>query len=98
LHIIEVGDAPVFQKKSVDINFPPDAPTDFPVGLQISEKYNIAYVVTQQGFIHLFDIESGACIFRNRISKETIFLSCQQESNGGIIAVARTGQVCAFLL
>jgi len=96
LHIIEVGDAPVFQKKSVDINFPPDAPTDFPVGLQISEKYNIAYVVTQQGFIHLFDIESGACIFRNRISKETIFLSCQQESNGGIIAVARTGQVLSI--
>jgi len=93
--MIEVGDA-VFQKKSsVDINFSSDEPTDFPVGLQISEKYNVVYVVTQHGFIHVFDIESGTFIFRDRISKETVFLSCQQESNGGIVAVTRTGQVCA---
>jgi clathrin heavy chain len=94
LHIVEVGaDTPVFQKKSVDIMFPPDAAADFPVGLQVSAKYNVVYVVTQQGFIHMFDVESGTCIYRNRISKETIFLTSPQESNGGILCVARNGQV-----
>lgn len=94
LHIVEVGaDAPVYQKKSVDIIFPPDAATDFPVGLQISPKFNVVFVVTQQGFIHMFDVESGTCIFRNRISKETIFLTAPQDSTGGILCVARNGQV-----
>eukprot|EP00698_Gefionella_okellyi_P003029 TRINITY_DN12851_c0_g1_i1.p1 TRINITY_DN12851_c0_g1~~TRINITY_DN12851_c0_g1_i1.p1 ORF type:complete len:1713 (+),score=451.79 TRINITY_DN12851_c0_g1_i1:76-5214(+) len=97
LHVVEVGsDAPVFQKKAVDITFPPDAATDFPVGLQVSDKYGVAYVVTQQGFIHMYDVESGTCLFRNRISKETIFLSCAQDSNGGILAVARTGQLLSI--
>ena len=94
LHIVEVGaDAPVYQKKSVDIIFPPDAATDFPVGLQISPKFNVVFVVTQQGFIHMFAIESGTCLFRTRISTETIFSTAPQDSNGGILCVARNGQV-----
>lgn len=40
LHIIEVGTAPqgnqAFQKKAVDVFFPPEAQTDFPVAMQVS--------------------------------------------------------------
>ena len=40
LHIIEVGQAPTgntpFQKKAVDIFFPPEAQNDFPVAMQVN--------------------------------------------------------------
>ena len=39
LHIIEVGQAPQgntpFQKKAVDVFFPPEAQSDFPVAMQV---------------------------------------------------------------
>lgn len=41
LHIIEVGQdrkdetAPKFEKKQVPVNFPADAPADFPVSMQV---------------------------------------------------------------
>lgn len=95
VHFVEVGgaDVPAYQKKSADLVFPPDAAADFPVGVQTSPKYNVAFVLTQQGYIHMYDIDSGTCLFRNRISKELVFLTTPQESNSGILAINRAGQV-----
>jgi clathrin heavy chain len=45
------------------------------------------------GFIHLYDIESGACIYMNRISGETIFVTAEHEATNGIIGVNKKGQV-----
>lgn len=41
----------------------------------------------------MYDIESATCIFMNRISSETIFVTAPHESSGGIIGVNRKGQV-----
>ena len=42
LHIIEVGNPPSgntpFQKKAVDVFFPPEAQNDFPVAMQVTKK------------------------------------------------------------
>ncbi|KAI9094637.1 hypothetical protein DFS34DRAFT_628550 [Phlyctochytrium arcticum] len=96
LHVVEVDHkegAPVFQKKAVDVFFPPDAVNDFPVAMQVSKKFDIIYLVTKYGFIHLYDLETGTCIFMNRISGDTIFVTAELESTGGIIGVNRKGQV-----
>ncbi|KAL7409328.1 clathrin heavy chain 1 [Mrakia frigida] len=96
LHIVEVDHTapnPPFPKKAVDVFFPPEAANDFPVAMQISEKHGIIYLVTKYGFIHLYDLESGTCIYMNRISGETIFATAEHESTGGIIGVNRQGQV-----
>ncbi|EJD32378.1 clathrin heavy-chain terminal domain-containing protein [Auricularia subglabra TFB-10046 SS5] len=56
LHIIEIDYAegnPVFQKKAVDVFFPPEATNDFPVAMQVSQQHGIIYLVTKYGFIHL---------------------------------------------
>ena len=43
LHIIEVGTPPTgnspFQKKAVDVFFPPEAQNDFPVAMQVGRKF-----------------------------------------------------------
>ncbi|CED83796.1 clathrin heavy chain [Phaffia rhodozyma] len=96
LHIVEIDHAasnPPFPKKAVDVFFPPEAANDFPVAMQISAKHGIIYLVTKYGFIHLYDLESGACIYMNRISGETIFATAEHEATGGILGVNRQGQV-----
>ena len=84
---------PVFQKRAVDVFFPPEAQADFPVAMQVSQKHGIIYLVTKFGYIHLYDIESGACIFMNRISGDTIFVTADHEASNGMIGVNRKGQV-----
>ena len=64
-------------------------PTTFPW----PKKHGIVYLVTKSGFIHLYDLESGACVYMNRISGETIFVTAEHEATNGIIGVNKRGQV-----
>ena len=100
MHVIEVGQAPTgnqpYPKKAVDVFFPPEAQNDFPVAMQISEKYDIIYLITKYGYIHLYDIETGTCIYMNRISADTIFVTAGYEPTSGIIGVNRKGQVSSM--
>lgn len=96
LHIVEVDKPeanPVFAKKNVDVYFPAEAVNDFPVALQVSQKYGVIYLVTKYGFIHLYDLETGTCIFMNRISSETIFTTSPDSDSTGIVSINRKGQV-----
>ena len=96
LHIVEIDhnpQNPAFQKKAVDVYFPPEAVNDFPVAMQVSKKHGIIFLVTKYGFIHLYDLESGACVYMNRISGETIFVTADHEASNGIIGVNKRGQV-----
>ncbi|KAI9683353.1 MAG: hypothetical protein M1829_005424 [Trizodia sp. TS-e1964] len=98
LHVVEVDHQPsnpTFTKKAVDVYFPAEAINDFPVAMQVSQKYGIIYLVTKYGFIHLYDLDTGTCIFMNRISSETIFITAPDDNSSGIIGVNRKGQVLA---
>ncbi|KAI0065620.1 clathrin heavy chain [Artomyces pyxidatus] len=96
LHVVEIDHQapdPPFTKKAVDVYFPPEATNDFPVAMQVSKKHGIVYLATKYGFIHLYDLESAACIYMNRISGETIFVTSEHEATNGILCVNRKGQV-----
>jgi clathrin heavy chain len=99
LHVIEVGadkkpaGAPKFDKKLEDIYYPPEMTTDFPVALQMSSKYSIAYLVTKMGYVHLYDVESGHALYMNRISESTVFATTPNTANGGLLGVNRQGRV-----
>lgn len=96
LHIVEVdhqAGSQAYSKKNVDIYFPAEAASDFPVAMQISDKYKIIYMVTKFGFIHLYDLETATCIFMNRISSDTIFITCPDSESQGLVGVNRKGQV-----
>lgn len=98
LHVVEIdhqASNPVFPKKAVDVYFPQEATNDFPVAMQVSQRYSIIYLVTKYGFIHLYDLETAACIFMNRISSETIFTTAADSDSAGIVGVNRKGQVLA---
>ena len=33
---------------------------------QVSKKNCVVYLITKYGYVHLYDIESGTCIYMNR--------------------------------
>ncbi|KMZ59834.1 putative Clathrin heavy chain [Zostera marina] len=96
LHVIELGaqpGKPSFTKKQADLFFPPDFADDFPVSMQISNKYSLIYVVTKLGLLFVYDLETASAVYRNRISPDPIFLTSEASSVGGFFAINRKGQV-----
>ncbi|XP_062203739.1 clathrin heavy chain 1-like isoform X1 [Phragmites australis] len=96
LHVIELGaqpGKPGFSKKQADLFFPPDFQDDFPVAMQISHKYGLIYVITKLGLLFVYDLETAAAVYRNRISPDPIFLTAESASTGGFHAINRRGQV-----
>lgn len=61
--------------------------------LQISHKYGLIYVITKLGLLFVYDLETAAAVYRNRISSDPIFLTSEATSVGGFYAINRRGQV-----
>lgn len=61
--------------------------------LQISHKYSLIYVITKLGLLFVYDLETAAAVYRNRISPDPIFLTAEASSVGGFYAINRRGQV-----
>lgn len=101
LHIVEIDKRdgnPAYPKRAVDIAFPPEAEADFPVAMQASSKWGVLYVITKFGFLQIFDVATGTCLFANRISSETVFVTTEWRRESGVIGVNRKGQVLAASL
>jgi clathrin heavy chain len=95
LHVIELG-APAGTpplKKNAELFFPPEFADDFPVAMQISDKYGLVYVITKLGLLFVYDLETATAVYRNRISPDPIFLTANSPSTGGFYAINRRGQV-----
>lgn len=72
---------------------PPEAPNDFAVSMHISEKHGVVFMITKQGFCFMFDISTGALLFRYKVSNDSVFIAANNPTNGGCIFVNRKGQV-----
>lgn len=53
-------------------------------------------MITKQGFVQMFDVETGTCIYNLRISTDTIFVTCQHTNLNGFLGINRSGQVLAI--
>jgi len=97
MHVIEVvkGDeaAAPFQKRAVDIYFPPEAAADFPVALQVSDKFGVIFMITKFGYVYLFDVETAQQMYMNRVSPDMIFQTCGHQATSGVMGINRRGQV-----
>jgi clathrin heavy chain len=60
---------------------------------QISQKYGLIYVITKLGLLFVYDLETAAAVYRNRISADPIFLTTEAMASGGFYAINRKGQV-----
>ena len=76
-------------KRQAELFFPAEFANDFPVSLQISEKYGLIYVITKLGLLFVYDLETATAVYRNRISPDPIFLAVNSDSTGGFYAISR---------
>ncbi|KFM22783.1 Clathrin heavy chain 1 [Auxenochlorella protothecoides] len=96
LHVIELGlPGKTSLKRSAELFFPPEFADDFPVSMQIGDKYGLVYVVTKLGLLFVYDLETATAIFRTRISADPFFIAAPAPSTGGFVAINRRGQVLA---
>lgn len=96
LFVMEVGREQKegkFALKPQPIPVPPDATNDFPVAMQASQEQGIVYMLSKAGYLYLFDIFSGRCLYRARITQGTIFVTCAASAGGILCITARQGQV-----
>ncbi|KAL0625653.1 Clathrin heavy chain 2 [Plecturocebus cupreus] len=59
----------------------------------IGAKHGVIYLIMKCGYLHLYDLESGVCIYMNRISADTIFVTAPHKPTSGIIGINKKGQV-----
>lgn len=98
LFVMEVGRDPAlgppFRLPPTAIPVPADAAGDFPVSLVIDSKNDIAYLLSKMGYCYMFDIHSGKTMYRAKVTQDTVFVTCAQESTGAIFGITvRKGQV-----
>eukprot|EP00933_Yihiella_yeosuensis_P029624 TRINITY_DN23254_c0_g2_i2.p1 TRINITY_DN23254_c0_g2~~TRINITY_DN23254_c0_g2_i2.p1 ORF type:complete len:1724 (+),score=416.69 TRINITY_DN23254_c0_g2_i2:72-5243(+) len=102
LHIMDIaknrGEGAAPYKICVDIAMPPEAPTDFAVGLHLSEKHGVVFMITKAGFLFMFDVATGAMLVRSRVSQDTIFLSQSSALSGGCLFVNKKGAVMSAVV
>ncbi|CDK28571.1 unnamed protein product [Kuraishia capsulata CBS 1993] len=96
LHIIDIEQK--FKKQSTSIFFPTERPEDFPIAVNISNKYGIIYLLTKHAFVHLYEVETASNIFLNCISADPVFTVAPYNEKTGIICVSKSGQVLAVEL
>lgn len=99
LFCMEVGkdkDAPggVFKVPPQDIQFPPEAQADFPVCLLPSARHDLLFCITKLGYLYVLDIFTAETVYRNRVSQETVFVTCGTDNNSAVLGItAKTGRV-----
>ncbi|KAF4687757.1 hypothetical protein FOZ60_003512 [Perkinsus olseni] len=95
LHIMDLA-RKTHYKVGVDVPMPAENPSDFAVSLHISPKHGMVYVLTKGGYAFVFDIGSGALLFRNKVSQDSIFIATYSDETGGVRFVNRGGHVINF--
>ncbi|KAA8492928.1 Clathrin heavy chain 1 [Porphyridium purpureum] len=106
MHMIEVGterkpeNAPRFDKKSIPLQFPPQctAAGDFPIAMDASTKYAVVFMLTKMGFLYVYEISTGTCLYTRQVSNTSVFVTCANTETGGIFGVNRAGQVLSIQL
>lgn len=98
MHISEVSSGAQpnhtpFTKKQIDIQYPADGTSDFPVAMQASAKHGLIYMITKYGYVYIFDISTGISIYTMRVSGETIFVTVEHHVTNGVLGINRLGQV-----
>ena len=61
--------------------------------MQVNHNLGMLYAMSKHEYVYLFDVETGAFIYKNRISLTNIFTFALLTGQQGIIGVNFSGQV-----
>jgi len=80
-------------KKVSDITYSPDVPSDFPVFMHIAQKYGLLYIMSKFGHLFIYELTTGALLFRQSISQDSVFIGSKNSINDGILVISKSGSL-----
>ena len=95
----EIGTPPAGAQKfksMSEIQFAPDAPNDFPMIIQATNKYGLLFIITKAGYFYMYEVSRAALVYRQKISQELIVCSVRNHATDGMICINKSGQVLAI--
>merc|ERR1719343_255101 len=98
LYVMEVGRDPskgaAFRLPPTTIPVPAEAAGDFPVSLVVDAKDDLSFLITKMGYLYMFDLHTAKALYRARVTNDTVFVTCSQESTGAMFGITvRRGSV-----
>lgn len=96
LNIHELGvDKEIALRRSEEL---PMADGDFVVSLLPDNKHGMLFLFTKMGFLYIYEIQSGKCIFQRQVTPTTFFISGSHNESGGVVAADTNGRVVHFCI
>jgi clathrin heavy chain len=67
---------------------------DFPVSMLPHNKHGCVFLITKNGLLYVYEIQSGKCLFAQKVSPVTMFVSCEvdPDQKGGVVAIDQKGR------
>ena len=66
---------------------------DFPVVMQVVENYGLIFLITNAGFLYIYELTKLALIFRCKISDDSCIASARNSKTGGIYVINKKGKL-----
>ena len=87
-------------KKVSEITYSPDVPSDFPVFMHVSSKYGVLYIMSKFGHMFLYELTTGALLFRQQISapQDSVFIGSKNSITDGILVISKSGSLISAAL
>eukprot|EP01050_Picozoa_sp_SAG11_P015789 SAG11_NODE_2086_length_3847_cov_2.552561_2_plen_298_part_00 len=65
VQVVKIAGTPEYVKQTVELA--PFEEKDFPIAMQASTKYDLLYLLTKNGIVHVYDTMTATVIYQNRI-------------------------------
>lgn len=85
-------------KKVSEITYSPDVPSDFPVIMHVSSKHGVLYIATKFGHLFIYELSTGAVLFRQNVSQESVFIGARNSINDGLLLINKSGSLISTVL
>jgi len=78
-------------KQSVEIQM--QVENDFPILLNFIESYGLIFLVTNAGFLYVYEVSRAVLIFRCKISEDSCMFSAKNSKTGGLYVINKSGKM-----
>ena len=61
--------------------------------MHIAQKYGLLYIISKFGHLFIYELTTGALLFRQSISQDSVFIGSKNSINDGILVISKSGSL-----
>ena len=66
---------------------------DFPVLMDILDKFGLIFLATNAGFLYIYEITKGILVFKCKVSEDSLLFSAHNSNTGGMMYINKSGKL-----